>query len=157
MLDQRAVGCGLVNLARETKTSLIARTPLCFGFLSGKIAKDTQFESWDHRSRWPRKQVNAWVDGAAALLNCMSNRSVQTKSQFAMRFCLSFPQISAAIPGMTTEEEVLENVRVSDLGPLTTMEMKGLKRVYLENNSFADQTSIQSVHSADPGKISAEK
>ena len=157
MLDRRALDCGLMNLAQETKTSLIARTPLCFGFLSGTIARDTQFKSSDHRSRWPREQVNAWLDGANALLDCMSNKSSQTKPQFAMRFCLSFPQVSAVIPGMMTEEEVLENIRVSELGPLSKMELESLERVYLENNSFADKTSIQSVRSADPGKISAEK
>lgn len=157
MLDRRALDCGLMNLAQETKTSLVARTPLCFGFLSGTIARDTQFEDWDHRSRWPQEQVNSWVDGAKALLDCRNNEPIQTKPQFAMRFCLSFPQVSAAIPGMMTEKEVLENIRVSELGPLTLMEIEKLERIYLDNNSFADKTSIQLVRSVDPGKISAEK
>jgi aryl-alcohol dehydrogenase-like predicted oxidoreductase len=157
MLDWRAVECGLIDLAQETKTSLIARTPLCFGFLSGNITKDTKFESSDHRSRWPQEQVNNWVDGAEAMLDCMSNKSIQTKSQFAMRFCLSFPQVSAAIPGMLTGKEVLENIRASELGPITKSEMDNLKKVCLENNSFANKASIQSVRSVDPGKISAKK
>jgi aryl-alcohol dehydrogenase-like predicted oxidoreductase len=154
MLDRRALDCGLMSLAQDTKTSLIARTPLSFGFLSGEIAMNTKFESWDHRSRWPQEQVNTWVSGAEALLNCMENKSTQTKPQFAMRFGLSFPQVSAVIPGMMTEEEVLENIRASELGSLTAIEMKNLERVYLENNSFADKASIQSVRSVDPGKIS---
>ena len=58
---------------------------------------------------------------------------------------------------MMTEKEVLDNIRVSELGPLTTMEMESLKKVYLKNNSFTDKTSIQSIRSTDPGKISAEK
>ncbi|MBL79319.1 MAG: hypothetical protein CMH70_04745 [Nitrosomonadaceae bacterium] len=157
MLDRRALDCGLMDLAQETQTSLIARTPLSFGFLSGEIARNTKFESWDHRSRWPQEQVNAWVDGAEALLDCMSDKLLQTKPQFAMRFCLSFPQVSTAIPGMMTEKEVLDNIRVSELGPLTTIEMESLKKVYLKNNSFTDKTSIQSIRATDPGKISAEK
>ena len=157
MLDRRALDCGLMDLAQDTQTSLVARTPLSFGFLSGSITRDTQFESSDHRSRWPRKQVNTWVDGAEALLGCMNNKTAQTKPQFAVRFCLSFPQVSAAIPGMMTEKEVLENVRVSELGPLTGAELEKLEKVYIENNSFADKTSIQSVRSIDPGKISANK
>jgi len=157
MLDRRALDCGLMDLAQETQTSLIARTPLSFGFLSGEIARNTKFESWDHRSRWPQEQVNAWVDGAEALLDCMSDKLLQTKPQFAMRFCLSFPEVSTAIPGMMTEKEVLDNIRVSELGPLTTMEMENLKKVYLKNNSFTDKTSIQSIRATDPGKISAKK
>ena len=74
-----------------------------------------------------------------------------------MRFCLSFPQVSATIPGMMTEKEVLENIRSSELGPITKGEMENLRKVYLENNSFADKASIQSVRKADPGKISAKK
>jgi aryl-alcohol dehydrogenase-like predicted oxidoreductase len=157
MLDRRAVECGLMELAQGTQTSLVARTPLCFGFLSGTIVKNTQFESWDHRSRWPQEQVNAWVEGAEALLDCRKHEPIQTKPQFAMRFCLSFPQISTVIPGMMTEKEVLDNIRVSKLGPLTAVEMESLDKVYQENNSFADKTSIQSVRSVDPGKISTEK
>jgi aryl-alcohol dehydrogenase-like predicted oxidoreductase len=157
MLDRRVLDCGLMDLARDTQTSLVARTPLSFGFLSGTITRNTQFESSDHRSRWPQKQVNTWVDGAEALLDCMSNKAAQSKPQFAVRFCLSFPPVSAAIPGMMTEKEVLENIHVSELGPLTVVELEKLEKVYLENNSFADKTSIQSVRSADPGKISAKK
>ena len=157
MLDRRALDCGLMKLAEETKTSLIARTPLSFGFLTGKINLNTEFEDWDHRSRWPQKQVNAWVKGAEELLNCMSSKSTQTKSQFAMRFCISFPQVSTIIPGMMSEEEVLENICVSELGSLTTLEMKNLERIYLENNSFVDKASIQSARSVDPGKINPKK
>ena len=157
MLDRRALDCGLINLAQETKTSLVARTPLSFGFLSGTIARDTQFESWDHRSRWPKEQVNKWVDGAEALLGCMDDKHLQSKPQFAMRFCLSFLEVSAVIPGMMTETEVLENIRVSELGSLTMKELENLERVYLENNSFADKASIRSVRSVDPGKISEKK
>ena len=154
MLDWRAVECGLMDLAQDTKTSLIARTPLCFGFLSGNFSRDTQFENTDHRSRWSREQINAWIDGSEAMLNCMNNKSIQTKSQFAMRFCLSFPQVSATIPGMMTEKEVLDNIHASKLGPLTEIELENLKMVYLVNNSFAGTVNIQSARSIDPGKIS---
>jgi aryl-alcohol dehydrogenase-like predicted oxidoreductase len=156
MLDRRALDCGLINLAKETKTSLVARTPLNFGFLSGSIARNTQFESWDHRSRWPKEQVNKWVDGTEALMDCMDDQQLQSKAQFAMRFCLSFYGISTVIPGMMTEAEVLENIHVSELGPLTKIELESLERVYLENKSFADKISIQSVRSVDPGKINTK-
>jgi aryl-alcohol dehydrogenase-like predicted oxidoreductase len=157
MLDRRVLDCGLNSLAQQTQTSLIARTPLNFGFLSGTIARNTLFESCDHRSRWPKEQVNTWLDGAEELLGCMNDKHLQSKPQFAMRFCLSFPQVSAVIPGMMTEKEVLENIRVSKLGPLTKIELENLESIYLKNNSFADKASIQSVQTADPGKISKKK
>ena len=54
------------------------------------------------------------------------------------------------------EQEVLENILVSELGPLTETELEKLEKVYLDNNSFTDNASIQSVRSVDPGKISGE-
>jgi len=156
MLDRRTLDCGLTESAKDTQTSLVARTPLCFGFLSGNITKETKFESWDHRSRWPQKQIDTWVNGTEALMSCMENQTIQTNSQFAMRFCLSFPEFSTTIPGMLTENEVLENTHTSELGPLTEVELENLKRIYLENNSFSDTTSMHAVRSVDPGKISTK-
>jgi aryl-alcohol dehydrogenase-like predicted oxidoreductase len=157
MLDWRSIDCGLIQLAQKTKTSLIARTPLCFGFLSGTINKDTKFESWDHRSRWPQKQIDTWVEGTKSMMSCVDSNPLHTKSQLAMRFCLSFPEVSTTIPGMITEEEVIENARSSELGPFSKSELKELERVYSENNSFSDTTSMHAVRSVDPGKISTKK
>ena len=51
LVDQRARVCGLLKLAKERGVGLIGRTPLCFGFLSGRVNSDTQFDQSDHRLR----------------------------------------------------------------------------------------------------------
>jgi len=153
LLDHRAIDCGLLDLSARRGTSLIARTPLCFGFLSGGYDAETRFDDRDHRSRWSRGQVAGWVEGAKQVLCCMADPSIQTASQFALRFCLSFPEVATAIPGMLREEEVLENVKASGLGPLTPAEMAEVERAYRGNKCFTEHEGFTFDRPADPGKI----
>ena len=59
MMDLRAQQNGFLALAEERGIGVIARTPLCFGFLSGAIDADTRFPEGDHRNGWSRAQVDA--------------------------------------------------------------------------------------------------
>ena len=107
-----------MDSAIESSVSIIARTPLCFGFLTGNFRANTKFKSSDHRSRWSKKQVERWING----LNIMKETypPSQDPIQFALRFCLSFDSVVSAIPGMLTKKEVVENAQSSAAGPLTT-------------------------------------
>ena len=115
--DQRAVDCGLLSLCKERDIGVIGRTPLSFGFLTGSISAKESFESTDHRSRWTSAQKQAWVN-AANHRKRFDQESVGTGAQFALRFCLSFREISCVIPGMLNAKEVEENTLSSELGPL---------------------------------------
>jgi aryl-alcohol dehydrogenase-like predicted oxidoreductase len=118
MMDVRAVTSGLMDEALARGTALIARTPLCFGFLSGTIDRSTKFPPGDHRLGWSRAQLDNWIDGAQDLLTAVSATPGSQGAQSALRFCLSFPAVSTAIPGILTPVEAQENARASVLGPL---------------------------------------
>jgi len=118
MLDVRAVDCGLFDAAQTRGTGIIARTPLCFGFLSGTVCPDTVFPPGDHRLGWSRSQIEAWCNGAAQVLGAVPQPPGSTATQAALRFCLSFPAVSSVIPGMLQPEEVEQNAEASRLGPL---------------------------------------
>ncbi|MEA2937177.1 MAG: hypothetical protein QOC56_681 [Alphaproteobacteria bacterium] len=118
MMDVRAVENGLLTLAHEQGVGIIARTPLCFGFLSGAIGRYTVFPPGDHRRDWPQAQIEAWIKGAAQLLAAVPHPPGSSHTQAALRFCLSFPAVSAVIPGMLSVAEVDENAAASALGPL---------------------------------------
>src|SRR5450631_21217 len=118
MLDVRAVECGLLETAQKRGIGIIARTPLCFGFLSGTIRPDVTFPPGDHRLGWPRAQIEAWHNGAAQVLAVVPQPPGSTASHAALRFCLSFTAVSAVIPGMIRPAEVDENAGASRLGPL---------------------------------------
>ena len=118
MMDVRVVSSGLLAEVERLGIGFIARTPLCFGFLSGTIGHDSVFPAGDHRARWPRAQLANWVDGAADLMAAISTSPGEAAAQAALRFCLSFPAVSTTIPGIMRPLEADQNAAASLLGPL---------------------------------------
>jgi aryl-alcohol dehydrogenase-like predicted oxidoreductase len=135
LVDQRVVESGFMNICQEKGIGVIVRTPLCFGFLSGKY-KDYQFNKEDHRSAWTKEQRAIWANAPNLFLNAIDDRTNQTNSQIALRYCLSYPAVSTVIPGMLNEKEVIENSQASKLGALKKEEILRLERVYQENKFF---------------------
>jgi aryl-alcohol dehydrogenase-like predicted oxidoreductase len=121
MMDVRALVSGLLDEVARRRVGFIARTPLCFGFLTGTIRRDTAFPPGDHRLGWPRAQLDNWIDGAAELLAAVGTPPGRLAAQAALRFCLAFPAISVVIPGILSPREVDENVDASDWEPLPTV------------------------------------
>jgi aryl-alcohol dehydrogenase-like predicted oxidoreductase len=118
MLDVRAASSGLLAMAAKAGTAVIARTPLCFGFLSGAIDETSTFPPGDHRNAWSAAQKRAWADGARQAQALIGPNEMGTPTQKALRFCLSFPEVSVVIPGPLSQREVIENADASALGPL---------------------------------------
>ena len=118
MMDVRALGSGLFEEVSRRNSGFIARTPLCFGFLSGTITHATTFPAGDHRLGWPANQLTNWIDGARDLLDAIPAAPGLEGVQAALRFCLSFPEISTTIPGILTPDEAVQNASASQLGPL---------------------------------------
>lgn len=118
MMDVRALTSGLLDEAARQDAGFIARTPLCFGFLSGTIGRDTVYPPGDHRLGWSRAQLNNWIDGAQELLTAVSASPGKSAVESALRFCLSFPAVSSVIPGILTAAEAEENAKASSLARL---------------------------------------
>ena len=136
LLDQRALELGLLETAKNKNISVITRTPLCFGFLTGALKNDQLFSKDDHRSRWSKEQINVWVDGSRAMISDLASLHNNTPSQVALRFCLSFPAITHTIPGMISDTEVLENKTAGELGPLTESELANIQILYRKQEFF---------------------
>jgi aryl-alcohol dehydrogenase-like predicted oxidoreductase len=118
MMDVRAIDSGLMAEAARRGAGVIGRTPLCFGFLSGTIGRDTAFPPGDHRLGWSRAQLDNWIDGAADLLAAVGARPGREGVHAALRFCLAEPALSTTIPGILTASEAEANAAASALGPL---------------------------------------
>ncbi len=132
LLDWRAIDCGLLERCRSLGVGVIARTPLCFGFLTGRYSCDNVSDPHDHRARWPREQLERWIAAAASYGAVINSGGEQTSGQKSLRFCLSFDVVSAVIPGMLTAEQVQENILASSLGALTPEELIQVERIYRE-------------------------
>ena len=118
MMDVRAVTGGLFEEVRRQNAGFVARTPLCFGFLSGTVTRETRFPPGDHRLGWSSAQLANWIDGAKDLLEAVSASPGTAGVQAALRFCLAFPEVSSTIPGILTPAEASQNAAASGLGAL---------------------------------------
>jgi aryl-alcohol dehydrogenase-like predicted oxidoreductase len=136
MMDVRVLTSGLLAEVERLGVGFIARTPLCFGFLSGTIGHDSVFPAGDHRARWPRAQLANWVDGAADLMAAISTRPGEAAAQAALRFCLSFPAVSTAIPGIMRPLEADQNAAASHLGPLPRQAVEAILEINRNRRFF---------------------
>ena len=130
MLDMRAIDCGLLDLAVQNKIGIIGRTPMAFGFLSGGIDRKFQFPDSDHRTNWPKQQLERWLEASDRLFGCITNLGEMTRAVQAIRFCLAFEAVSTVIPGMLKPSEVLENTLASQFGPMAAMDVNSIKSEY---------------------------
>ena len=132
MIDQRAWDCGLLDEAKKKEVKLIARTPFCFGFLTGKLGK-LDFHARDHRSSWPKAQLEKWLEAAKMFdqLNEHGNRSLAV---LALKFCLTAEAVSCVIPGIQTPLDASENAAASHWPDLTHEEIKAIRDIYQQNN-----------------------
>jgi len=134
MMDQRPIENGLIDACRGRGAGIIARTPLCFGFLTGKYSAQTPFHSQDHRGKWSSQQLEVWAN-AYRLFRAALPFDGQTEAQIALRYCLSYSEVSTVIPGMLLDSEVNENVVASTLGPFSGRERCDIEAIY-QNNIF---------------------
>lgn len=108
ILDQRAAE-GLFPIAQQCGTSIIARTPLASGALSGYWHEGMKFHRTDWRKRVFRNDVLVKtirrVEGLKSAIEIP-----YPLAQFALRFCLSHPAITTVIPGVRSVEQVQCNL-----------------------------------------------
>ena len=131
LLDWRAIDGGLLDRATSRSIGVIARTPLAFGFLAGGLDKETVFPGDDHRSKWPRERIAAWVEAADRVFaELQIADSPPDRVAVALRFCLSFESVATVIPGMLSPAEVLANVAACDEGPLDPSVTGCIESVY---------------------------
>jgi len=133
LADQRALETGLLDRALAADVGVIVRTPLAFGFLSGKLAADAVFPEGDHRRNWPAERIRQWADAGRSLAGDIAAQAGQTLAQIALRFCLSHPAVSVAIPGMLAAAEVRENAAASDFGALDPADVARIRAAYADS------------------------
>jgi len=137
MVDQRAIELGLFDACRTHGVGVIARTPLCFGFLTGKYAADDDYAEGDHRRKWKREQIELWAEACNLFSAELTNKEPQSNAQIALRYVLSCAEISTTIPGMLSDEHVVENTAASDFGSFTSDVIKRFSEIYAQHTFFA--------------------
>ena len=128
----------LLPYAKEQKIGLIARVPLDEGGLSGKLTLDTKFDKNEFRNEYFKKErLEELVCRNNELLKVAAGE-INTLSELALRFILSFDEVSTTIPGMRKVGHVEANVSVSDGRKLSTRFIQELKKHSWERNFYPD-------------------
>jgi aryl-alcohol dehydrogenase-like predicted oxidoreductase len=128
--------------AHERDVGVIARVPLASGLLTGKYDADATFPDDDHRNfnaEGKAFDVGETFSGVGLERGVMASEQLRSRvpddatlTQFALRWILMHPEISTAIPGARTPEQVDENAAASSLPPLSDDDMAACAWVYEE-------------------------
>ncbi len=116
ILNQKALP--LLKKANEKGCGIIARMPLQFGLLTGKFNSSSTFPVNDHRHTRLTKEVILATTNALSPVWELCDKYRITKTQLALSYALSYPEVSTVIPGIRTPEHVEQNtiglIRLSD-------------------------------------------
>ncbi|GAB4315769.1 MAG: aldo/keto reductase [Candidatus Sumerlaeia bacterium] len=105
--------------AQQYGIGVIVRIPLLFGLLTGKFTRDSRFGEEDHRRmNLSPEKLDKYLTRLEAMKPLFEAFPDQTMAQVSLRFCITHPACHTVIPGAKTPEQVRDNVRASDLGPL---------------------------------------
>jgi aryl-alcohol dehydrogenase-like predicted oxidoreductase len=130
----------LFPLAAERRVGIIARVPLASGLLSGKMTADREFPEDDHRNfnregqAFDKGETFSGVPFETGLRAAEELKEVvpegYTLAQFALRWILTHPAVSCAIPGAKRPAQVEDNLGALDMKPLTQEQLDAVQQVY---------------------------
>jgi aryl-alcohol dehydrogenase-like predicted oxidoreductase len=126
--------------AKRRRVGILARVPLASGLLTGKITRDTQFATDDHRNfnRYGESfdvgETFSGVDFDKGLQAVDEIRALvpegATMAQFALRWILMFDAVTCAIPGAKNPAQARDNAAAADLPPLPDEQMERIQELY---------------------------
>jgi aryl-alcohol dehydrogenase-like predicted oxidoreductase len=125
--------------AARRNVGIIVRVPLASGLLTGKFRKDTRFEEGDHR--FFNREGNAfdkgetfsgvpYETGLEAVEELKSVFPEKNLAEFALRWILMNGNVSCVIPGASRASQIEDNIKASELPPLTGEQMDLVDEVY---------------------------
>lgn len=122
----------IIRQASSKNYGIIARMPLQFGLLSGKIRPDKVFSKTDHRSyRLSSELIKKVLNILEQKVQAMAENYGTSLSSLALSYVLSFPEVSTVIPGIRTPEQVQLNTQ-------GLVKLSVADRDYLENLAGTD-------------------
>lgn len=131
----------LFQKAAEKNVGIIVRVPLASGLLTGKYDHRTTFGPNDHRTfnrngeAFDKGETFSGVDyitGVRAANRLKEELGTDDLATTALRWILMHPEVSVIIPGASRPEQIVSNVKASELPALTDREMQLVRTIYDE-------------------------
>jgi aryl-alcohol dehydrogenase-like predicted oxidoreductase len=108
LLNQKALP--LLKQSAENGYGVIVRMALQFGLLTGKFDKEANFSLNDHRKNRLTKEVIDISNNALTPVWALCEKYKCNKTQLALSYLLSYPEVSTIIAGIRTAEQVHLNI-----------------------------------------------
>jgi len=126
--------------AKKKNVGIIARVPLASGLLSGNYNTETQFSAGDHRTFnrngefFDKGETFSGVDyeiGLAAVKELKEIFEDETPLPIAaLKWILSFDEVSCVIPGASNPGQIKSNVKATDWPILSANQITAVKSIY---------------------------
>jgi len=125
--------------AHERNIGVIIRVPLASGLLTGKFKKDTVFSKGDHRAfnregqAFDKGETFSGVPYEAGLEAVEELKKIfpeEKLAALALRWILMNDYISCVIPGASRVSQIEDNIKASELPPLSDEQMGLVDEVY---------------------------
>ena len=107
ILNQKALP--VMKEAAAKGYGIIARMPLQFGLLTGKFDDELSFPENDHRKNRLTKEVVQSSLEALRPVWTLCRKYEITKTELALSYILSYPEVSTVIPGIRTAAQATSN------------------------------------------------
>ena len=130
----------LFHETKRRQVGILARVPLSSGMLTGKMTRDSQFASDDHRAfnrngeAFDRGETFSGVPFEVGLDAVEELRALvpvnMTMATFALRWILMNESVTCVIPGGKRPAQVDENVIAGSLPPLSDAAMARVREIY---------------------------
>jgi aryl-alcohol dehydrogenase-like predicted oxidoreductase len=128
------------DLAQKRQVGILARVPLSSGMLTGKMSRQSTFQTDDHRNfnrhgeAFDVGETFSGVDFETGLQAVDELKKFvpegMTMAQFALRWILMFDAVTCTIPGAKRPSQEEDNARAADFPPLSTETMQAIRALY---------------------------
>jgi aryl-alcohol dehydrogenase-like predicted oxidoreductase len=117
----------LFRAVEAAAVGVIVRVPFDEGSLTGRIGPDTEFPEGDFRNDYFRGERKSEVWERASALAADLGVPVDELAAPALRFAVTHPAVSCAIPGMRSVRNVERNVAAVEAGPLDEAQVAAVR------------------------------
>lgn len=140
----------LLPYAKKHNIGLIARVPLDEGGLTGNLTADTRFAEGDFRRHFFSPDRLKQLVKHTYRLNKLLGEEAKTLPELALRYILSWDEVSSVIPGIRKVKYAQDNTAVSDGRRLSKKLMTELAKHAWERNFYEGDPALASSGYLEP-------
>ncbi len=122
-----AFGQKVFPMAEAHGVGIMIRVPMAQGILTGKFRPGQEVAA-DHRAHFAGKKMEQQIANAEHF-RALAERSSMTFGQFALRYSISSPAVSATIPGARSVEQLEQNVAASNGKGLDASDLEAIDAI----------------------------